>query len=413
MSNRLPGTPVGPEEIRIASGNPRDKFSYNERLKAWEELEKAHKYNRGRYPNLPWGMNFFAGDMGRGKTLSCARVAVAYYWAGWEVCHAGSLLFGRRLEGTEVYTFPQQLEDCSLVYLDEPQVWFESYVPQTLANRSVSQVVTTLRKLRCKLLFSTAAEQNMLPIFRTETEMVYYPDQYYPNQARRSRLAPDPGPPKLRYPPWCYIQLTPVGPYPWRRHTLADAHNVYGPRAAARRQRSIKIAPSENWFAAKLYDSFERVQVAAGMRMTGAKMRDAMDEIDARQEYSPAESGLFRPDQAVPEPPVEEETPMVAVGHYMIEEAVMLEWFNALYQAVQEPEGVFGELRPEMATNDPRRGITATEIANAASAQGGPALDPKKVAAFVGTVLGVQRASAQKFLRYDLRRAVLKFADRM
>ena len=54
MSNHLPGTPVGPKGPWIASGNPRDKFSYNERLKAWEELEKAHKYNQGRCPDRPY-----------------------------------------------------------------------------------------------------------------------------------------------------------------------------------------------------------------------------------------------------------------------------------------------------------------------------------------------------------------------
>ena len=234
---------MGLEEVRLASGNPRDKFSFNERKKAWEQLEKAHRYNQGRFPNRPWGMDFYAGDMGRGKTLSCSREATAYYACGWEVYHAGSLLFGRMLQGTEVYTFPQQVEECIVVYFDEPQVWFESNVPQTIANRSVRQVVTTLRKMRCKMIFSTADEGGLLPIFRRETRTVYYPDRYYPGQQQRSRLDLEEEPRRLRYPPWCYVQLTPIGPHPWRRYTLADEYGVYGRRAASRKRKTIKIPP--------------------------------------------------------------------------------------------------------------------------------------------------------------------------
>ena len=407
---------MGLEEVRLASGNPRDKFSFNERKKAWEQLEKAHRYNQGRFPNLPWGMDFYAGDMGRGKTLSCSREATAYYACGWEVYHAGSLLFGRMLQGTEVYTFPQQVEECIVVYFDEPQVWFESNVPQTIANRSVRQVVTTLRKMRCKMIFSTADEGGLLPIFRRETRTVYYPDRYYPGQQQRSRLDLEEEPRRLRYPPWCYVQLTPIGPHPWRRYTLADEYGVYGRRAASRKRKPIKIPPRDNWFAAKLYDSFERVQVAAGMRVTGAMVRGAMEDIDSqRNGYQELEAGLVAPGVGSAPPdssvPVEPGPQLVHVGSYKVEEPVLLDWLNTLYDVVEDRDGLFAGLSPDLGPRDPKRGIKPSDVGYAVAEHGGPQLDAKIVSAIIGSTLGVPHYSQRRYERYALQQAVLNMDE--
>ena len=107
--------------VRMACGDKRDWFTYEERLATHLSLEEEHRFNweRGRKMKFDFKLVLIIGKKGSGKSLLASYKLAQLYRSGVPVFHNGSLLFGNKLGILELYDSVDRVPVGSAIYLDE------------------------------------------------------------------------------------------------------------------------------------------------------------------------------------------------------------------------------------------------------------------------------------------------------
>ena len=272
----LPGIHVTPDHFEELGLHPdplnRDVHALQARTDQWERTEALHEEHRENplYSDH-YGLWLVSAPMGKGKTLSCAdRLRREFYEMGVPVFHTGSLLFGNRLSVIEGYTFPDIIPPGSAVFIDEVHAYVERYAEASLRQRTLSQATTSLRKIQATVLGASASEWTVGMSYKAACKWLTYPSQWHPESG-------------YRFPPWCYIKLTSVGPQPWRGKMLGEEYGAVD-MPPLRRRIVRRLEPSEVWSTSKLVDTFDRVPIGAGYQTSADAIRKAMSgEITAEE----------------------------------------------------------------------------------------------------------------------------------
>ena len=252
----------------------RDVFSVSSRIREWEETEELHiknmesplQVNTAKLRLPPYGIHLLAGDMGSGKTLAAAWMGREYYRAGWPVYSTAGFLFGQRLRIEEAYSFPDAMQPGSFVFADEIHAMLDRYSSNSVRSRTFGQATTAMRKEHVTCI-GASANSNMVDwSFRGASECVLVPRRWYPPRGR-----------KLHAPPFCYLEISKMYPFPYRRRDplLMDGGLLKG--------TEVKIAtwrpsPVELMAAAKLIDSFEAVRLGENFGIDAAAMRKLRED---------------------------------------------------------------------------------------------------------------------------------------
>ena len=195
------------------------------------------------------------------NTLTVAWMAREYYRAGWPVYSTAGFLFGQRLRIEEAYSFPDAVHPGSFVFADEIHAMLDRYSSNSVRSRTFGQATTAMRKEHVTCI-GASANSNMVDwSFRGASECVLVPRRWYPPRGR-----------KLHAPPFCYLEISKMYPFPYRRRDplLMDGGLLKG--------TEVKIAvwrpsPVELMAAAKLIDSFEAVRLGENFGIDAAAMR--------------------------------------------------------------------------------------------------------------------------------------------
>ena len=264
----LPGIHVTPDHFEELGLRPdplkRDVHSLETRKEQWERTEALHQEHReDPVYSDHYGLWLVSAPLGKGKTLSCAdRLRREFYEMGVPVFHTGSLLFGNRLSVIEGYTFPDIIPPGSAVFIDEVHAYVERYAEASLRQRTLSQATTSLRKIQATVMGASAAEWTVGMSYKAACKWLTYPSQWRPESG-------------YRFPPWCYIKLTSVGPQPWRGKMLGEEFGAVD-MPPLRRRIVRRLEPSEVWASSKLVDTFDRVPIGAGYQTSADAIKRAV-----------------------------------------------------------------------------------------------------------------------------------------
>lgn len=200
------------------------------------------------------------------NTLTVAWMAREYYRAGWPVYSTAGFLFGQRLRIEEAYSFPDAVNPGSFVFADEIHAMLDRYSSNSVRSRTFGQATTAMRKEHVTCV-GASANSNMVDwSFRGASECVLVPRRWYPPRGR-----------KLHAPPFCYLEISKMYPFPYRRRDplLMDGGLLKG--------TEVKIAtwrpsPVELMASAKLIDSFEAVRLGENFGIDAAAMRKLRED---------------------------------------------------------------------------------------------------------------------------------------
>ena len=174
------GREVGVEDIIDAGGDYRDWFTVDMRIKAWLQALGRHKRARATRRNLDtkewdFGQSLVVGRMGANKSVLATYMCYKWYQKGHPVFSNGSLLFGRRLEGSELYDIVSLVPKCSVVFIDEAHGVFEGGAATTYGVRSWEILSAGLRKKNCKIIMASALAKKVAAGVRSECAEVWAP----------------------------------------------------------------------------------------------------------------------------------------------------------------------------------------------------------------------------------------------
>lgn len=205
------------------------------------------------------------------NTLWASFVARHYRRRGWNVYSTAGLLFGQRLRLAESYAFPDHVTPGGFIFADEVHTLVDRYSSNSVRSRTFGQSSTAMRKERIGCMGASAHTIMVGFEFKGVTERVMVPRRWYPGG-------------KLHAPPFCYIEIVMLHPFPYRRkdQLLMDAGLVRG--ADDIKKARWRPAPQELMAAAKLMDSFESVKIGENFGI-GAK------EMQAEREGRGGETG--------------------------------------------------------------------------------------------------------------------------
>lgn len=125
------------ERVSEACGDPKDIFTFEQRLKAHRWLERAHWYNwrLGKRPRYKFKLIFLVGKKGQGKSLTAIYHAAQLYAAGLPFFHNGSGLFGNELNLLDMFDLIDRGPTGGCFWFDEIHT-----INQTNRELSTAQV---------------------------------------------------------------------------------------------------------------------------------------------------------------------------------------------------------------------------------------------------------------------------------
>ena len=181
-----PGREVSEEDVRAASGDYRDWFSYKDRMHyhnlAWAYFRRARKRVKDLHRRVNWGQLLVAGRMGASKSVwtgsySLGRTDRGFgFLRGTPFFHfGGNWLFGRALEGSEVYDAIQYIPSNSIFAMDEAHVAADGSVPNNRGNALLRQLSAGLRKKQCLFILITAKPNLLDRRIRADCDRVVLP----------------------------------------------------------------------------------------------------------------------------------------------------------------------------------------------------------------------------------------------
>ncbi len=92
-----------------------------------------------------------------------------------------------------------------------------------------------------------------------------------------------------RFPPWCYIQCSLIGPSPFQSGRLGDDYDVPRRLGRPRRKESPPIPLLTIYESAKLMDSWEKPDILAGIQTTAAEIKTSQRGAESPEERQNAQ----------------------------------------------------------------------------------------------------------------------------
>ena len=272
----------------------RDAFSQKVRMHAWDRLDARHHENKARI-EIPYNDKVFmlSGDRGSGKTLIAAIMAAQCYEQGMEVFSSASLLFGYRIDPLDVFTMAESLPDNCFVFLDEVHGLADRYAEHSTRQRTLSNSLALLRKKGIRLVMATVHEDRTAFSLKGQVQFILYPRQYRPRSlSKRGRKQ------SRRFPKWCHVFMSQLGPNPFEGRRLADQWDIPRTTGKCLRRDLPPLPPRQLWEAAKLMDSWAKPSIAQGISTTAAAVRQRLDEgvggaQDATAQYEQDKADLM------------------------------------------------------------------------------------------------------------------------
>ena len=174
------GREIDIDDVINAGGDYRDWFSVDMRINAHlraRGLFMLARRRRKRFNTGGWdfGQTLIVGRMGAKKSVLAAYLAYYWYVRGHPVFSNGSLLFGRRVEGAELYDVVSRIPHDSLIFVDEAHGTFESAASTTTGVRAWEIQAAGLRKLNCKIFMASAMAKMIAPAIRQECDTLLRP----------------------------------------------------------------------------------------------------------------------------------------------------------------------------------------------------------------------------------------------
>ena len=181
-----PGREVSEEDVANASGDYRDWFTFEDRLHYFrlvrDAYHKARKTVKDGSRRVRWGEMLVAGRMGASKSVYCGSFVLGRPRKGWgylrgtPVFHfGGNWLYGRALDGTELYDAIERMPSNAVLLMDEAHVAADGSVPNNRGNALIRQLTAGLRKKQGLLVLITAKPDLLDRRIRADCERVILP----------------------------------------------------------------------------------------------------------------------------------------------------------------------------------------------------------------------------------------------
>ena len=266
----------------------RDVYSRKVRLDAWDRLESRHYENKKKitppYQSLVY---MLSGDRGSGKTAMATLWAAKLYEQGMDVFSSASLLFGYRIDPVDVFTFAESLPDNCFVFLDEVHGLADRYAEHSTRQRTLSNSLALLRKKGIRLVMASVHEGRVAFSLTGHVQSLFYPRQYRPKFKKKQR----------RFPKWCYMRYSILGPNPFEGKRMADEWDIPRTGGKCRRVDRPPIAARKIWEAAKLMDTWEKPSIAQGITTTAAdvhkRLTEGVGQTDGQAQYEQDREDFF------------------------------------------------------------------------------------------------------------------------
>ena len=285
--NEWPGQRCTPQRIAVASGDDEDWFTYQERLRCWEEVEDNFEFNhqrRGR--NLKRGFSFsqilVPGKMGAFKSVSVTDEAVRLYERGHALFHNGYQLPGWELSDLEIFDIVDVIPKYSVVVLDEAHTALETSMGRSVALRMFQFLSTGLRKKKCRMFLPSANDRMIYPPVREACSEVRRPRAVKVNVNRPHRRWEKKGGvrPALRAENFVYAYDV-WRDYPYQRGDILTGQAIEGRQR--RQSRNGGLGPPDDTIivsgervrkAMLMNDSFKPVRPAVAMLTNRDDIKD-------------------------------------------------------------------------------------------------------------------------------------------
>ena len=174
-----PGVPVLSRDVVEASKNPRDWFTPQDRLRAWEyawkRFIKARMLRKTFHRGYEWDQILVTGDYGAGKSTIVAYETMRDHDRGLPVFHVGGPLFGFKLGGDEVFTAMGMMPYNSQLVVDEAHSWLASRLSGATSVSMFLEVSANIRKSNVRLFIMTAQDRQVAASIRHFCVKVYKP----------------------------------------------------------------------------------------------------------------------------------------------------------------------------------------------------------------------------------------------
>ena len=296
-----PGVQVEAEDVLAASGDGRDWFRPECRLKAWagawQAFYERRKARRNLASGFDWDQIMIVGEYGAGKTTLGILTALKYFIRGHAVFSNASTLFGWRLQGADMYTAMAHMPANSVLLIDEASAHLDSLLGHTVAVSSFSQMNLNVRKKNCKVIYMSAQDRHIAYSIREQCREMWLPlskeqivieNESLAERARYQRTSPAENPDNFRMA--CAIWSD----YPYRRANIyedAEKRDGFGRPSKFWYERDLEMVR----YAMLLNDTFELAAVGAA-RM--ARRNEVKANLQASLEGRGPRNG------AAPEPAV-------------------------------------------------------------------------------------------------------------
>ena len=174
------GRPITVDDVINAGGDYRDWFNVDMRIQAHLRAEGMYRLARRRRKTFntggwDFGQQLIVGRMGSKKSALASYIAYYWYQRGHPVFSNGSFLFGRKVEGAELYDIVAKVPHDSLIFVDEAHGTFESAAATTTGVRAWEIQSAGLRKLNCKIVMASAMAKMIAPAIRQECDTLLRP----------------------------------------------------------------------------------------------------------------------------------------------------------------------------------------------------------------------------------------------
>ena len=281
--DELEGVTVTPDMVGDMPVNAfgEDDFTKDHRVKCAKWLLEAYDLNRHRpvYPHI-WqkpGLYLLAGDMGGGKTLYCANIAIIFMMCGWPVYSTAAFLFGKLFNEEQTFAFPEYGSRGAMVFADEFHAIAGRYTGQTIRGQTLAQSTAGFRKEKV-WAFSTSAKEWMLsPDIKSSILGIGYPQE-------RQR------PEGTRLPKWAHRQLTWYYPDPWTGREYREQFGDTKPNKVQKWQEFPH--PYDLHRAGKHFNSWEGIKLDYGGNIKADQFRARAKGHPARKVLTPYAIGL-------------------------------------------------------------------------------------------------------------------------
>ena len=277
----MPGIKQSREQMENMTPDPlhRDKFTLNERLKAFDEVDAWHMWARENNAGIPptTGIYLVSAGMGAGKTLwATAEAMLLWKYMAVPVFHNMGILFGYRLSPEEMYQFADLVPPGSVVIIDEIAAVADSYGGNSTRSRTLFSTMTSFRKQGNLCFAMTAAEASVHWQLRTNVKAIIEPQKYWPTKrgivgksstgkkiVGKRPAASD----ELVAPDFCYLTTFALDA-PWEGRRIIEDYRaeVFG-KGARKKKKNWKTVtmplrpPLLYMQASQLADTYERVPI--------------------------------------------------------------------------------------------------------------------------------------------------------